>query len=56
MSLIPDFYLKTVVAIGERRGSEIFWVGTGFFVMKEVGEVRYQPFMVTNKHVLKGQG
>lgn len=55
MSLIPDFYLKTVVAIGERRGSETFWVGTGFFVMKEVGEGKYQPFMVTNKHVLKGK-
>jgi hypothetical protein len=32
----------------------INWIGTGFFVIKKIDENKYQPFMVTNRHVLEG--
>lgn len=53
MAIIPDFYINAVVSIGVRKKEEIKWIGTGFFVVKKVSENEYQPFMVTNRHVLK---
>lgn len=54
MSLIPKFYMDAVASIGVRTKEKILWIGTGFFVIKEVGENQFQPFMVTNKHVIDG--
>lgn len=58
MALIPPFFLDCVVAIGTINdiGDKV-WIGTGFLVGKYVktaenGTKDYQPFIVTNKHVL----
>lgn len=55
MSLIPKFYMDAVVSIGVRNNNKISWIGTGFFAIKAVGENQFQPFMVTNKHVIAGK-
>ena len=57
MALIPRFYIDAVVSVGIRikNGTDINWIGTGFFVVKPVGGERFQPFMVTNRHVLQRQ-
>lgn len=52
MSLIPKFYIDSVVSIGLRNNESINWTGTGFFVMKELKKDIFQPFMITNRHVL----
>ncbi len=54
MALIPEQFIGAVLSIGIRMGSNIKWVGTGFFIVKNLGENRYQPMMITNKHVLDG--
>lgn len=54
MALIPKFFMEAVVSIGLRNGAAINWIGTGFFVVKPLGDDRFQPFMVTNRHVLQG--
>ena len=54
MALIPQFFMEAVVSIGIRNRNVINWIGTGFFVVKPLVEDKYQPFMVTNKHVLEG--
>ena len=54
MSLIPKFYMEAVVSIGVRIGNGINWIGTGFFVVKPLGEDIFQPLMITNRHVLMG--
>lgn len=56
MSLIPKEYTESVISIGitNLRG-EVDWIGTGFFVIKEVVTGKFQPFIVTNRHVLEGQ-
>lgn len=54
MALIPKFFMEAVVSIGLRNGTVINWIGTGFFVVKPLGKDKYQPFMVTNRHVLQG--
>jgi len=62
MALLPEFYLNTVVAIGV--GDDPYdrhWIGTGFLFGKFInrnpgtGNVSYQTFLVTNKHVFRGE-
>ena len=54
MSLIPKVYMEAVLSIGTRSNAGINWIGTGFFVVKIIDDDKYQPFMVTNRHVLDG--
>ena len=54
MSLIPKLYMDAVISVGLRNGESINWIGTGFFIIKPVGNGEFLPFMVTNRHVLKG--
>lgn len=55
MSLVPRKYIESVLSIGVRnQNDETVWIGTGFFVIKEVVKGRFQPFIITNRHVLKG--
>ena len=54
MAIIPDFYLNAVASIGVNSSHGIAWIGTGFFVQKQVKENQYLVFFVTNKHVLGG--
>ena len=51
MSLIPKFFLDSVVSIGERHGDDISWFGTGFFVARKLDSGRYAFFLVSNCHV-----
>lgn len=56
MALIPKFFMDAVLSIGERIGSgEVHWMGTGFFVSKDVGEGKSFVFLITNRHVLEGK-
>lgn len=56
MAMIPDHYIKAVLSIGVRKtGGNIAWIGTGFMIVKKVDENHYQPYLVTNKHVLAGK-
>lgn len=59
MSLIPPFYMNTVVAIGYKQEKEIFWSASGFFYAKlveQAGEKRkLLAFLVSNCHVLSGR-
>ena len=59
MSLLPPFYLDTVVAIGVGDDQATRkWIGTGFIVGKpidvsvELAQRQYSIYIVTNKHVL----
>lgn len=54
MALIPQFFIDSVASVGIRQGTEIKWIGTGFFIVKHIEENKFQPFMVTNKHVFDG--
>jgi hypothetical protein len=62
MALIPPFFSDCVVAIGVPGGrGKPRWVASGFFFGEEIhnkakgsNEKQYQVFLVTNKHVLKG--
>ena len=56
MSLIPKFYMDAVVSIGVRNTTSIDWIGTGFFVIKPLGNDHFQPFLITNQHVIDGLG
>ena len=38
-----------------KQDGTIGWYGTGFMIIKNVGEKQYRPFLVTNKHVLFGK-
>jgi S1-C subfamily serine protease len=44
--------MESVISIGVRENEEINWIGTGFFIFKPLGDDKYQPFMVTNRHVI----
>lgn len=55
MAVIPQTYLDAVVSIGVRIDSDIKWIGTGFFVIREIKEGKGVPFLVTNRHVLMGK-
>lgn len=60
MSIIPNFYLNSVVSIGilpnPANVNNITWIGTGFFVGRSIEgqEGQVVPFLVSNKHVFKG--
>lgn len=54
MSLIPKFFLDSVVSIGEKHGNDISWFGSGFFVAKKLENERYTFFLVSNCHVFEG--
>lgn len=47
--------MEAVLSVGVRNDTDIKWIATGFFVAKPLGENKFQPFMVTNKHVLEGK-
>ncbi len=56
MSLIPKFFMEAVLSIGIRdKDKRVQWIGTGFFIVKNVGTNNYLPFIVTNRHVLWNQ-
>ena len=38
MALIPEQFIGAVLSIGIRTGSNIKWIGTGFFIVKNLGE------------------
>ena len=59
MSLLPPFFLNTVVAIGVGDDPvKRQWIGTGFIVGRFIEKVpdkeekKYQLWLITNKHVL----
>ena len=53
MAIIPSSYLDAVVSIGIKSDLETEWVGTGFFVVRNVNENGDgRPFLITNRHVL----
>lgn len=54
MALIPKFFTEAVISVGIRYDEQIKWIGTGFFIVKPLGEDKFQPFMVTNRHVIAG--
>ena len=57
MAVLPPQYLDAVVALGlppTSPGEQPFWIGTGFLYGKHVKNDDYRPFIVTNKHVIKG--
>ena len=56
MSIIPDFYLNAVVALGiDSVDGKKHWIGTGFIVgRKETGNLKVTSYyIITNKHVIK---
>lgn len=56
MSIIPQHFLNAVVPVGVRKGASVLWVGTGFFALRKTDkEGNARPFLITNKHVVKGQ-
>ncbi len=56
MALVPNFFLKSVLSIGEKASSgKIAWFGTGFIVGKPVSESDITLLLITNKHVLCGR-
>lgn len=61
MALIPPFFLDCVVAIGFRTEDEVRYSATGFLVghlvenAQEVKDRKYRLYLVTNRHVFKGE-
>ncbi len=58
MSIIPDFFLNAVVAIGiDTQDKNKHWIGTGFIVgRKEKDTPKLSThYLVTNKHVIENQ-
>lgn len=56
MSIIPNFYLNAVVALGvDGANGEKHWIGTGFIVgRKEIDNPKLSTYyIITNKHVVK---
>lgn len=53
MAIIPEFFINSVISIGVRNNTGISWIGTGFFIVRNVDvEGNARPMLVTNKHVL----
>ena len=56
MALIPKEYIDAVVSIGVKGANDKpIWIGTGFFVSRRINDTEALPFLVSNKHVLKGK-
>lgn len=51
MSIIPEFYKNAVVCIGIKNTTDITWIGTGFFVIRELDSDNGIPYLISNKHV-----
>ena len=63
MSLIPHYFLDTVAALGAPAaagGDDIRYLATAFVfgypVSPSTKPVSYWTFVVTNRHVVEGQG
>ena len=55
MSIIPSFFKNAVVPVGLRQAdSSVRWIGTGFFVVRQINESEGTPFLISNRHVLEG--
>lgn len=55
MSIISSMFKNAVVPIGIKQAdSTIAWIGTGFLVVKELSPGLFNPFLISNKHVLAG--
>lgn len=55
MAIIPLTYKNAVVSIGcKNTTGSVNWIGTGFFVVREVKDTVAMPFLVSNKHVFNG--
>ena len=53
MAIIPEFFINSVISIGVRNNTDISWIGTGFFIVRNVDtEGNAHLMLVTNKHVL----
>lgn len=58
MAIIPEFFMKSVVAIGVMQtNQQMHWIGTGFLVGRKEDEDITQStvYLITNKHVVKGK-
>lgn len=56
MALIPNFFFKSVVAIGAQINEKLKWIGTGFFVGRpENNENEYTIYLVTNYHIVENK-
>lgn len=61
MALIPPFFLDCVVAIGFATADEVRYAATGFLLghlvenAPEIKDRKYRLYLVTNRHVFKGQ-
>ncbi len=55
MAIISSMFKNAVVPIGLRQmDSSIVWIGTGFLVVKESAPGVYNPFLISNRHVMSG--
>lgn len=56
MSIIPEHFLNAAVTIGVEKDGTVNWVGTGFFVVRNLGTPGVGiPYLVTNRHVVEGK-
>ena len=56
MALIPELFMDAVLSIGVRDScGGISWIGTGFFVAKDVDDKKSVVFLITNRHVIEGK-
>ena len=58
MSIIPDFFMNAVVALGiDVPNNNKHWIGTGFIVARKDNNnpTTSTYYIVTNKHVVRGQ-
>lgn len=62
MSIIPKFFVDATVALGVPAGvpgKKPFWCATGFVVGRFEGTIdgegRYTTYLITNKHVVRGE-
>lgn len=53
--LLPQELFNGVVLIGQERGDEVKWGGTGFFVRMDTGPDRWHVYLVTAGHCVAGQ-
>jgi len=54
MALIPPFFSDSVVAIGYIQNQKLVWGASGFFYFHTVKGQTGRVYLVTNKHVLRG--
>lgn len=55
MAIITSMFKNAVVPIGIRqKDSSIAWIGTGFLVVKGTSAGDYNPYLISNRHVMSG--